>query len=181
VCLEERTYIYVCLEVFGLSRKSLYVYMYMYTATHCNTLQHTATSCNTLQHTATHCNTLLSNDYTCMYLDTYKKSYEHRIDIVYIYRIIYIYIYISIYFSRIVFGSSRKSLYMCIYRQIYRVVYIPCTYTYKIVYIYIYIYIYIYVSTIIFGFSRKSLYMYIHHCNTLLKNDYICIYVDTYI
>jgi len=26
----------------------------LYTATHCNTLQHTATHCNTLQHTATH-------------------------------------------------------------------------------------------------------------------------------
>ena len=34
------------------------VFRCVYTATHCNTLQHTATHCNTLQHTATHCNTL---------------------------------------------------------------------------------------------------------------------------
>jgi len=30
----------------------------IYTATHCNTLQHTATHCNTLQHTAALCSTL---------------------------------------------------------------------------------------------------------------------------
>jgi len=30
----------------------------IYTATHCNTLQHTATHCNTLYHTASHCITL---------------------------------------------------------------------------------------------------------------------------
>jgi len=30
----------------------------LFTATHCDTMQHTATRCSTLQHTATHCNTL---------------------------------------------------------------------------------------------------------------------------
>jgi len=30
----------------------------VYTARHCDTLQHTATHCSTLHHTATHCNTL---------------------------------------------------------------------------------------------------------------------------
>ena len=41
------------------ARNSLALLMnQVYTATHCNTLQHTARQCNTLQHTATHCNTL---------------------------------------------------------------------------------------------------------------------------
>ena len=35
-----------------------YLHAYIYTVTHCSTLQHTATHFNTLQHTATHCRTL---------------------------------------------------------------------------------------------------------------------------
>ena len=40
------------------SRHTPSLYVVLYTATHCNALQHTATHCNTLQRTATHCNTL---------------------------------------------------------------------------------------------------------------------------
>jgi len=50
----------------------------IYTATHCNTLQHTATHCNTLQHTATPCNTLqhtaLENIYQCLQVHLLRMS-----------------------------------------------------------------------------------------------------------
>ena len=41
---------------FSSSRVCVYVlqYVFEYTATHCNTLQHAVTRCNTLQHTVTH-------------------------------------------------------------------------------------------------------------------------------
>ena len=43
----------------------------VYTATHCNTLQHLATQCNTLQQTTTHCNTLQR---TAMHCNTLRHT-----------------------------------------------------------------------------------------------------------